>query len=237
MATDHQPTQPFGLATGMMFPASPHMVDASAPGTPPDQPGLSFLHEASWAEDGGAPDDAIGGMQGDDGTASDGSSIDADVAAALKDVTPSTTRGSPEAMATRDRSLRAWPRGSLVAAEAFEKPVETGTTKTVEEVPPDPEKKSLEVVVSQDPSQQRPLSGCPRRSPAAGRAFEEPVVAATAKDLEEVHPGSEKWSTVAAISPPPTAAKASKSEDVAAAAMGAMVPQGRCKSSPSHCQD
>ena len=98
-------------------------------------------------------------------------------------------------MVTRDlsqqRSLRAWPRGSLVAAEAFEKPVETGTTKIVEEVPPDPEKKSLEVVVSQDPSQQRPLSGCPRRSPAAGRAFEEPVVAATAKDLEEVHPGSE----------------------------------------------
>ena len=215
-----------------MFSASPRTVEASNPVTPGLSfllPGLSFWHADCGAEDTGAPDEATDGEQGDDATDSDPGSIEPDVAAALKDVPASTDRKSEEAAVARVLPHQRWSRA---AAEAFEKPLETGTTKAKEKVSPGPENKSLEVVVSQHPSQQRPLSGCPRGSQAPAKALEEPVVPATAEGKTKVHLGPDKWSTEAAVCSSPAAEEASKSEDVAAAAMGAMVPQGPLQRQP-----
>ena len=219
------------------------MVDATATPTP----GLSFLGE--WKIGDGTLD--IGGDSGDADSEADIADADigedsgelhggalqeleADLVNALQDVPLSTDRNCPKAMVTQDlsqqRSSRACP------AEAFEVPVEQGTAKAIEKVPPGPEKKSPEAVVPQDPSQQRLLSACPRGSPAAAKPFEEPVAPGTAKVIEKVQPGPEKWSTEAVASSPPAKAQASTSEEVVAAAMGAMVPQGPLQKQPKKAE-
>ena len=96
----------------MMLSASPRTVEASNPVTPP---GLSFLHADYGAEDTGAPDEATDGEKGDDTTDSDTGSIEADVAAALKDVPASTDRKSEEAVVARVLPHQRWSRA---AAEA-----------------------------------------------------------------------------------------------------------------------
>ena len=215
-----------------MFPASPRMVEASNPAPPGLSflvPGLSFLHLECGAEDTGAPDEAADGEQSDDATDSDRGSIEPDVAAALEDVPASTDRKSEEAVVARVLPQQRWSR---TAAEAFEKPVETSTTKAKEQVSPGHESKSLEVVEFQHPSQQRPLSGCPRGSQTPAKALEKPVVPATAEGKNKFHLGPDNWSTEAAVHSSPPAAEASKSEDVAAAARGAMVPQGPLQRQP-----
>ena len=88
------------------------------------------------------------------------------------------------------------------------------------------------MMVSPRPSQQQPLPDCPRGSQAAAKALEEPVVPATADGKQEVHLGREKWSTEAVVSSLPAAAEASKSEDVAAAAMRATVPRSPLQKQP-----
>ena len=136
--------------------------------------------------------------------------------AALKDVPASTEIKSSEAMATQvlsqQRSPQASPRGSLVAAEALAKPVETSTAAACE-TPVESCTARKKERVSTAPSQQQSLPDCQGRSPAAALA----VVSATTDEKQEVHPGSDSWSTEAVVSPRLAAAEASKSEDVAAA--------------------
>ena len=169
--------------------------------------------------------------------------------AALKDVPASTDRKSSEAMATQvlsqQRSPQASPRGSLVAAEALAKPVETSTTaacenpvesctaQAKERVSPGSENNGTDMMVSMRPSQQQSLPDCQRGSPAAAKALEKLVVVpATTDGEQEVHLGRDNWSTEAVVSSRPAAAEASKSEDVAAAAMRATVPRSPLQKQP-----
>ena len=106
--------------------------------------------------------------------------------AALQDVPASTDRKRSEAMATQvlsqQRSPQASPRGSLVAAEALAKPVETSTTaacenpvesctaREKERVSPGSENNGTDMMVSTRPSQLQSVPDCQRGSPAAAKA-------------------------------------------------------------------
>ena len=141
--------------------------------------------------------------------------------AALQDVPASTDRKRSEAMATQvlsqQRSPQASPRGSLVAAEALAKPVETSTAAACE-TPVESCTARKKERVSTAPSQQQSLPDCQGGSPAAAKALQQlAVVSATTDEKQEVHPGSDNWSTEAVVSSRLAAAEASKSEDVAAA--------------------
>jgi hypothetical protein len=74
------------------------------------------------------------------------------------------------------------------------------------------------MMVSTPPSQQQSLPDCQRGSPTAAKALQKlVVVSATTDGKQEVHLGSDNWSTEAVVSSRLAAAEASKSEDVAAA--------------------
>ena len=160
-------------------------------------PNLSFLNESHVAVDAGdiATDDKSGG---DDGGATDEEDINVTLARALAPVTPdmctATTQKVPLGQAEQPAVL----------------------------VPPSPEKKHVEPVVSQHPSQQRQSLGCPSGAPAA--AMEEQVRLVTSEGNKQVIT-PDTWSMQPAPPSSSAAAVASESENVAAAAMGAMVPR------------
>ena len=169
-------------------------------------PNLSFLHVAMDAGD-IATDDKSGG---DDGGATDEEHMNVTLARALAPVTPdmctATTQKVPLGQAEQPAVL----------------------------VPPSPEKKHVEPVVSQHPSQQRQSLGCPSGAPAA--AMEEQVRLVTSEGNKQVAINPDTWSMQPAPPSSSAAAVASESENVAAAAMGAMVPQGPLQQQPRTAQ-
>ena len=157
----------------------------------------------------------------EDTDAADSEDVAALLQAALQDVPASTHRKRSEATVTQDlsqqRSPQASPRGSLVAAEALAKPVETSTAAACE-TPVESCTARKKERVSTAPSQQQSLPDCQGGSPAAAKALQQlAVVSATTDEKQEVHLGSDNWSTEAVVSSRLAAAEASKSEDVAAA--------------------
>ena len=90
-------------------------------------------------------------------------------------------------------------------------------------VHPSPETKHVEPMVSQHPSQQGQSLGCLSGAPAA--AMEEQVRLVTSEGNKQVATNPDTWSMQPVPPSSSAAAVASESENVAAAAMGAMVPR------------
>lgn len=192
-ATDHQPAQPYWLKQGIFLPAMFSSPDA---------------HKSDDSSE-------------EDTDAAASEDVATVLQAALQDVPASTHRKRSEAMATQvlsqQRSPQASPRGSLVAAEALAKPVETSTAAACE-TPVESCTARKKERVSTAPSQQQSLPDCQGGSPLAAKALQQlAVVSATTDEKQEVHLGSDNWSTEAVVSSRLAAAEASKSEDVAAA--------------------
>ena len=168
---------------------------------------LSFLND-SHVDAGELASDAKSGS--DDGGATDEEDINVTLARALAPVTPdmctATTQKVPLGQAEQPAVL----------------------------VPPSPEKKHVEPVVSQHPSQQRQSLGCPSGAPAA--AMEEQVRLVTSEGNKQVAINPDTWSMQPAPPSSSAAAVASESENVAAAAMGAMVPRSPLQKHPTQLQ-
>ena len=174
---------------------------------------LSFLNDSHVDAGELASDDKSGS---DDGGATDEEDINVTLARALAQVTPDVKRVDTGATEFLQKPL------DMCTATTQKVPLGQAEQSAVL-VPPSPEKKHVEPVVSQHPSQQRQSLGCPSGAPAA--AMEEQVRLVTSEGNKQVPSVPDKWSMQPAAPSSSAAAVASESENVAAAAMGAMVPR------------